>query len=513
MRLILLSSLLAGCSAEYGSAKESWSGDTSSNGDWASDDTGGGGEAPQDTAPPEQEDDFLKLEPAATDAYVFVANTSRNTVTRIAVPSLAVLTTEVGKIPTRVVTTADYKKAITLNEGSDSVSIIDAETLAVTDVPIRPNFNRLALSDDGHWVMCWYDPTAESQGSSGGVQSFNEASLVNVDSGTHTPMVVGFNPQSVKWTEDGQKALVVSDASLAVIDLTQNPPDISLIELSDDPLNAPTAEEVELSPDGNWAFVRQFGATDLAVVSLTDRSVQRIALGGNPTDLDLSPDGARITIVSRDAHKLYNLDPADPFAALGELDLPADSPYGSVLFAGPRPQAILYTTATRLDRYAVWDLLTDTITERPLVKPIQTIGVSPTGGSLLIFHTLADAPDASASNPFNGHWAMTQIDLTDFRENPLLLPAEPEGYSVSDDGHYGFFIMKDQKVLESLIFDTLLPVTVELPSLPVYLGVLPGTSTAYASQEHELGRISFYDAPANALDTITGFELNADISH
>ena len=106
MRLILLSSLLAGCSAEYGSAKESWSGDTSSNGDWASDDTGGGGEAPQDTAPPEQEDDFLKLEPAATDAYVFVANTSRNTVTRIAVPSLAVLTTEVGKIPTRVVTTA-----------------------------------------------------------------------------------------------------------------------------------------------------------------------------------------------------------------------------------------------------------------------------------------------------------------------------------------------------------------------------------------------------------------------
>jgi hypothetical protein len=33
------------------------------------------------------------------------------------------------------------------------------------------------------------------------------------------------------------------------------------------------------------------------------------------------------------------------------------------------------------------------------------------------------------------------------------------------------------------------------------------------SQQHDLGRISFYDPDAGALDTLTGFELNAGIEH
>jgi hypothetical protein len=36
---------------------------------------------------------------------------------------------------------------------------------------------------------------------------------------------------------------------------------------------------------------------------------------------------------------------------------------------------------------------------------------------------------------------------------------------------------------------------------------------AWASQAHELGRLSFYDPDAASLDTITGFELNSEIEH
>ena len=35
----------------------------------------------------------------------------------------------------------------------------------------------------------------------------------------------------------------------------------------------------------------------------------------------------------------------------------------------------------------------------------------------------------------------------------------------------------------------------------------------WVSQDHELGRISFYDADAGTIDTITGFELNSEIDH
>lgn len=513
--LLLLPSLLwTGC-ADYALEGAKTSEDAA--GDIA--DTGGqGGDADadadadgDDTAPSEEEDDYLRLAPAATDAYVFVANSTRDTVTRISVPGLEVVTAKVGETPTVVLTTADYTRAVTLDEGSDTVSVIDADTLAVDSVEIRENFNSLSLSGDGNWVMAWYDPDRESQGQSGGVQSYNEVSFVDLQTLTHWPMAVGFDPHGVRWSTDGRLALVVSDASLALVDLTAAEPSPHLIAIADSTTDAPAAEEVELSPDGTFAFVRQFGADEILVVDLATYVVTPVPVGANPTDLDLSPDGSQLAVVSRGDSELWLLEAADPFNHATVV--PMESPYGSVLFAGDGAQAVLYTNASLIDSFAVWDTATDVITEHDLVKPVQSMGVSPTGGSLLVFHTEEDAVDANPADPFYGEWAITLIDLVDFRQNPLLLPAEPTSYAVSDDGHYGFFTMEGERYLETLLFDDLLYEEVTLPTDPVYLGVLPETDIAYASQEHDLGRISFYDAAAETLDTITGFELNSDIEH
>jgi DNA-binding beta-propeller fold protein YncE len=473
------------------------------DGDWAND-TG-------DTAPPEEEEDQLRLLPAGTDAYVFIANPDRDTVTRIAVPSLEARTTAVGATPSIVLTTSDYAYAVTLNEGDDTVSVVDADTLEVISVGVRQNFNSLSMSGDGRWAMAWYDPDRESSGGNGGVVSFNEVSFVDLRAQAHTPMAVGFNPRSVKWSQDGTLALVVSDASLALVDLTAATLAPTLISLSDDPTDAPPAEEVELSDDGRYAFVRQFGADEIVVVDLVDRVVERVPVGQNPTDLDLSPDGRQLAIVSRGAQQLTILDPGNPFAGGQVIDLP--QAYGSVLFAGGGERALLYTNATALDRLGVWDVTTGAITERSLVKPVASMGVSPTGDSLLVFHTKTNASDMDSSSPFYSKWALTLIDLDDFRQNPMLLPAEPTAYTVSDDGRYGYFIMENQRLLETLDFSTLLYTEVRLPSVPEHLGVLPSTTTAWASQVHDLGRISFYDPATDALDTITGFELNSDIEH
>jgi DNA-binding beta-propeller fold protein YncE len=477
-----------------------------SDGDWS----GGGGAADTgDTAPPEEESDALRLTPAGTDAYVFVANPDRNTVTRIAVPSLAVLTTDVGDTPTAVQTTSDYAFAVTLNEGDDTLSIIDADTMVVENVALRPNFNALSLSSDGKWVMAWYDPDRDSSGRSGGVQSFNEVSLVHVPTRTHVPMAVGFNPRGVRWSDDGRLAVVVSDAALATIDLTAETLRPTLIDIADDPVSAPPAEEVELATDGGYAFVRQFGADSILAVDLATRAVEGIPVGANPTDMDLSPDGRSLTIVSRGARELRVLDAGNPFGDADVIDLP--DAYGSLLYAGDR--AILTTNAQALSKFGVWDPATGEVTERSLVKPVASVGTNPAGGSLLVFHTRTNAADADTTSPFYNEWALTLIDLGDFRQNPMVLPAEPSGYATSDDGRYGFFVMDNQKYLETLHFDTLLYDEVRIPSAPVYLGVLPGSATAWVSQQHDLGRISFYDPDGGALDTLTGFELNAGIEH
>ena len=166
-----------------------------------------------------------------------------------------------------------------------------------------------------------------------------------------------------------------------------------------------------------------------------------------------------------------------------------------------------------MPRYGLWDTETGAVTERTLVKPVASMGLSPTGESLIVFHTRSDAADADTSSPFYGNWALTLVDLSDQRQNPMVLAAEPTAYATTEDGRFGFFILDGLPYLETLVFDSLLYDEVKLKSVPEFVGALPGTDTAWASQAYDLGRISFYDAATGALDTVTGFELNAEIDH
>ncbi len=463
----------------------------------------------------EQEDDFLMLAPATTDLYVFVANPDRDTVTRVAVPSLDVITVEVGTSPAVAVTTADYSRAVVFNEGSDDVSILDADSLDEVRIEVREHLNSMELSPDGEWVICYRDADVDEDdgGSSGGVESYNEISLVNTSTYAHFPMVVGFNPHQVKYTAESDLALVVSDAYVALIDLLAETPTPRLVQLAEDLLDPPAAEEIEIAPDGSYAFVRQFGADDIAILDLVSHEVDRVSVGYNPTDLDITPDGTKAVVVSRGSQELWLLETADPFAPAEVVPLPEDYVLGSLLMSPDGGTGILYTTATLQDRYATWDVATGEVTVRGLVKPVQTISVSPTGESLLVFHTLEDAEGADSTSPYHGEWALTLLDLDDFRSNPMKLAAEPKAYAHADDGAHGFFIMEGEKHLVVLDYGTLLPEDIELKSEPVHVGTLPTTTYAYASQEHDLGRISFYDSDSEALETITGFELNSEIEH
>jgi DNA-binding beta-propeller fold protein YncE len=475
-----------------------------------------GGEAGADDGyESEVEDDFLSLQPASTNVYVFVANASRNTVSRIDVADLGVLTTEVGIDPSVVETTDDYTMAVTFNQGSDSISIIDAATLDVVEVEVRDNFNTMKMSPDGNWVICYHDADADDSSSSGGAQSFNEVSLVNLFTHEHTAMVVGFNPRDVQFSEDSTMAVVVSDAYLAVIDLIEESPSPNRIQISEDLIDPPLAEEVLLVPDGSYAFVRQFAATELVVVDILSELVDWVEVGDNPTDIDVTPDGTQAVAVARGSGELWVYDLADPYAEPEVVTLPEGEVFGSVVMSPDGSKGLLYSTASGMSRFASWDRNAEdpeeSIEVRSLVKPVDSIAVSPTGGTALIFHDKSNGEDVDSGSAFYGEYALTMIDLSDFFANPLLLPAEPTGYADTEDGQTGFFVMDGEAYLEVLHYDSLLYDEVELKSDPVHLGVLPETRTAYISQEHDLGRISFYDADAEELETITGFELNAGI--
>lgn len=481
--------------------------------------TSGSGDGDTGRLPGEIEEPRLALQPALTDVYVFIAAPERDTVTRVNVRTLEVRTIPVGDRPTIVRTLADKRRAVVFNADDDSVTVLDGDTLSGETIGVRANLNAMQLSPDGRWAVLWYDALAIDDGGTqgGGASSFNEVSLVDLDRQVHVPMVVGFNPAGITFTPDGRTALVVSDASLAVLDLTSDDPLPRVVALSDDPLTAPTAEEVQISRDGTRAFVRQRGRDVITVVDLALGTVDELPVGQEPTDLDLTPDGAQAVVVSRGAKELTLFTVDDPFAPPRIVPFPDATPFGSVDI-GDDGGALLFTTATATNRYATWDIAGDTITLRAVVKPISAIARTPDGSALLVVHPSTDAADGTTPEPYRGKPALSMISLADQRANTLSLSADVEGFANSPDGRLGYVILEGLRFLEVLDYRRLLFDEVPLPSVPAFLGVLPDLDpsdadrpAAWISQEHPLGRLSFWDPDDAALRTLTGFELNAGI--
>lgn len=467
----------------------------------------------------EQENDFLALAPAQTDVYVFIANPARSTVTRVNVFTQEVRTTEVGVDPSVVHVSPDYTTAAVFNKGSDSVSIVDAASLEVMDVSVRDNFNQMQMSPQGAWVGLYHDKNAEEKESNNNdIQSFNEVSFVRLSDGAHHAMAVGFNPREIQFTQDESLAIVVSDDAVAMVDLNADKLKPRIIDITMGAEEPPPAEEVVINPDGTYAFVRQFGASELIVIDLASEQIETIDIGSNPTDLDLSPDGSLAVVVSRASKELHVIDAVEPLSIEPKIvDLPADLSLGSVLFDPVGEQALVYTTASLTPYYAVWDL-DETIVVQDLPKPIRAMSITPTGQSLMVIHTQSDAADADPNGYFYGHHAISLVDLNDFRQNTLKLPAEPSGYVNGTSGIHGYFIMEGIQLLAQVDYETLLYEQVSLKSPPVYVGVLPDLDTtdsdmppAWVSQEHPLGRLTFFDPDDGSAETITGFELNSRI--
>lgn len=486
---------------------------TGSGGAWSGTSTSGGG-------PPEQEVEPFALPPAVTPSYVFVANGDRGTVTRIQVPSLEVITVEVGTHPETVATTPDGRVAVTYNSGSDDVSIIDAESLEVQHVSVLENLNKLVLSPDGRWAIVYHDADEElEEGPSGGIVTLNQVSIVNLDTLEHTPVVVGSNPHDVSFALDQAVAAIVADDFLAILDLTGVTPERSLVEIAPDPLDPPRAEEVLVTPDAAWALVRQFGADELAVVDLVAETVDRVPVGAEPTDLDLSPDGRSAVVVDRGGNRLYVLDLADPLGTPATQDLPEGELLGSISFSSDlgQPLAVLYTTSATTANYTVWDIATNAFTVRRLEKPLQSVALTPTGNALLVFHQDVDLDHTA--DFFRGHPTISLVDVESFLDSPMRLEAPVEGFANSQSGEVGYVILEGTPSLQLLVYEQLLPLEVELRSVPLHVGVFPGTEVAYVNEDHELGRMTFFDpVDIYALDddivqTITGFELNSGIEH
>lgn len=491
--IILAALALTACSADYEASLDRL--DTADWGPDADEDDSGAWEEDPEV------DRLLLSPPAALPTAVFVANAARDTVTRIDVFNQDIRTVGVGTDPERLWTSVPLGAALTLNRGDDTVSVVDATTLDVSAIAVRPDMNTLSMSPSGSYAVAWTDMSGELAPNPG-VQAFNELTVVDLIASASSSLAVGFNPEQVRFTPD-DGAVVVGGGWLAFLDLADPYDSLQLLPLADEPDLAPAAREIVATADGDRFLIRQHGAAGLLVVDRAELTVDTLPFDTAPTDMEpLSGDRAAVLFPAErsvvvldlwgvDAPVVYTWAEDHQFSGLDATD----------------EGLVLHSTSQA--RYGWLPLDTGELVVRSLAKTTQGVALVD-GSRIALFSHPHTNVDVDADSPFYGRDAVSMVRLSDGLANPMTLDAALS--DVVDTGlGYGFFTIEGESVLAVLDYTTLLTTTYPLASVPETLGVVPGTTEAYASLTHDLGRITFYDPSTGEMQTITGFELNSAI--
>lgn len=510
--------LLTGCPPSESSDDDDWYGE--SDDDYTADDDDNGDDddyAGDDDTVQEEEDDFITVPPSVSDIYVFIANPGRDTVSKVQVETRQIDTVEVGGGPSQVLVTPDYNTAVVFNDLDDTLSIVDAQTNEVETVGVREDFNDMVMSPSGEHVLCYLNTALQDDDEPiDGVISYTELSVVDLEGLVSHDFSVGFNPKQIKFADDGDRAIIISDEYITVVELDEDPPIPELIDLEADPFDPPVAAEVEVEPTGEFAFIRYANQNAIQVVDLDSGQLAWVGAGNNPTDMDLSPLGNELMVVSRTSRELRIFSALDPLDAPRLIALPESETVGSLAMAPTGDLAMLYTSATLTDRVTMWDRATDELSIERLEKPVAQVIMAPDGVSVLIVHTLSDA--AGEDDVYSDRYVLTILTTTDgaFIPNAVLLEDELASLATFDDGNKALFMMEENRFVGVIDFQTRLVDDIQVPSYPVHVGTMPmgeqlPTPVGWVSQDHSLGRISFLDPDTLQLHTVTGFELNSGI--
>src|SRR5262249_9661433 len=138
-----------------------------------------------------------------------------------------------------------------------------------------------------------------AEGGISGIGSFQDVTVVALAPGAEhaVNLTVGFRPRSVQFDAPGNRAYVITQDGVSMIDLgyttSHGPMIVPPIPVAD-PAVAPDDLEVSIVSSGEYAAVRQAGAAELRVVSVGATQPGRawtIPLASPATDIDLSPNG------------------------------------------------------------------------------------------------------------------------------------------------------------------------------------------------------------------------------
>ncbi|MEZ4368670.1 MAG: hypothetical protein R2939_20705 [Kofleriaceae bacterium] len=486
--------------------------------------------------PPETELEFGP--PTASSRFVWVAMTESDALARIDGQTLEVTSTPVGERPRVLTTLPGTDTAIVLDGAHGAVTVVrpSAAGELVETRAILPRLNALAASPSGLHAVAYFDLSraideAGSLEAVGAVGSFQDVSVIGLAAGgaRTVDLTVGFRPRAVTFDAAGERAYVITDDGVSVIELEAaldgGPTIVPPIALTADPWADGSALDVEITADGALALAREPGSPTVRVVALTGPSAGDgwdVTLPATPSDVELAPDGGTAYAILRELGAMAVIElPEDALDPSGvELVELTGATLGSLTLTPDGRLGISYTNATLDERVTVIEL------EAPgwprhtfgLQKAVRAVAVAPDGDRLLVLHARAGDPGQATVEQFIDRRAgystvdlatgFAKLQLTEVDPGPFAFaPDAPRAYLALDGGD----APGATRELHELALDSGVVRVIELGSPPAAVGTLPGTGQVFVAQRHPLGRISFVEVPTGLARTVTGFDLNGQI--
>ncbi|HEX5064362.1 MAG TPA: beta-propeller fold lactonase family protein [Kofleriaceae bacterium] len=482
--------------------------------------------------PPEVEYDFGA--PISSQRYVYVAMTAEDSLARIDGTTLAVRSTKVGESPREVATIPGTDGAVVLDTSNGTATIVrpDGDSDAIRVLGTLQRLNRLDIDPSGRFAVIWFDlAKAIAEGNITNVGSFQDVTVLALAPGAEKAvnLTVGFRPRNVQFDAAGNRAYVVTEDGVSVIDLayaTDHEPSIVPPIPVIDPSVPASDVEVDIVATGEYAAVRQSGASSLRIVNVGSMPgvAFQIPLASPPTDIDLAPDGARLYAVLRSAKQLAIIDvPGDAQNPTGveTVDL-TNATLGSLVLSRDGHRGLLYTNATADERITLVKLDQPGYPKQTwtLKKSVRAVGISPTGDTALLLNAKAFGDPSTASN-FDDYidksYGYTLLDLATGFGKLQITPVDPGPFTYSPDGSKvyvnldGGDTVNATRAIQVVTTQTGVVITKPLGSPPSSVGMLPGAAQAFVAQRHPLGRVSFLDLTSDAVRTVTGFDLNSQV--
>jgi hypothetical protein len=386
-----------------------------------------------------------------------------------------------------------------LGTGRELAIVKDGKRVAVTDVP--SHMNAIRFTPDGQMAAVFFEYDSNEELNLDGVMDPTVVSFVDLSDGTTRSVSAGTTPREILFSDDGTRALVLSQSEVVVVSLETFTVDITY------PLTLDKDEQIDpsgavLSPDGRYALISITGTTDLFQLDLEVVSVDLESLDSIPATL-ASDATTQTTVVTYGSMSAVDVITEHGFIVRSQIELEEPAP-DVVMGDG---FAVLYNdTGNGRDIYRL-DLDTFSVTEFVAANPVDSLQLTQSQS-----HAVAILrPESTGGTGLDGYqdarWGLAIVDLSGDDIASLVLESEPVGMALveDEDGAYALLLLDG---VESLIqVDLLNPgavTQVDLDSSPVGIDADPdGRFTI--SHIDALGQLSFLNPKSGKIKTASGF--------